>query len=97
MMTRQMMTIDRFLPSTCPTAQPQQPHGKDRTPPPPPAGRTEKKQHIVNQPTRVSSDAPPKTPLQMSGRITIWEPAGTFQPTAQVRTNVASSFWHEEG
>ena len=97
MVTRQMMTIDRFLPSTCPTAQPQKPQGKDQTPPPPPADRTKKKQHIVDQPPRVPSDAPAKTPLLMSSRIMIWELAGTSQSTAQVGTNVASSSWHEEG
>ena len=48
MVTKQTMTIDRFLPDTRPTAQPQQPHGKDWTPPLPSAGHAKKKQHLAD-------------------------------------------------
>ena len=36
MVTRQAMTIDRFVPSAYPTAQQQEPQGRNLTPPPPP-------------------------------------------------------------
>ncbi|KAL0005688.1 hypothetical protein SO802_013249 [Lithocarpus litseifolius] len=91
MMKRQTMTFDQFLPGTRPTAQPQHPSGKDRTSPPPPTDRTKKKQRITDQPSRVLSDAPSRTPNQVVCKIVIREPAGDSWTTAQVGTNVASS------
>ena len=90
MVTMQTMTIDRFLPDTCPTAQPQQPHGKDLTPPLPSAGHAKKKQHLADQSPKVPSNAPMRTPYRASGGIVIQELAGDSRPIAQVRTNVAS-------
>ena len=43
MVTRQKMTVDRFLPGTRPSAQSQQPQGKGCTPPSPSASHSKKK------------------------------------------------------
>ena len=91
------MTVDRFLPDTQPMAQPQEPQGKNRTPSPPQAGRAKKKQRVVDQPPRIPSDAPARTPPRVSGGITIREPVNDCRPTAQVGTDVASSSQPELG
>ena len=46
MVTKSIMTIDWFLPGTYPAAQPQQPQGRDQTPPPP-ASHTRKRQRTA--------------------------------------------------
>ena len=85
------MTVDRFLPNTRPMAQPQQPQGKDHTPPPPSTSRAKKKQCANDQPPKHMGDAPSKTlPLALN-RIVIKEPVGDSQPAAQVGTGKASS------
>ena len=85
------MTVDRFLPGTHPTTQPQHAQGKDWTPLPPSIGRAKKKQRVADQLPRVSSDAHSKTPPLVSSEITIWELTGDSRLAAQVSINVASS------
>ncbi|KAK9992022.1 hypothetical protein SO802_027007 [Lithocarpus litseifolius] len=71
-------------------AEPGAVEGKDRTPPLA-ASRPKKKQHVGDQPPRVTSEAPSKTPPLGLVGIVIWEPVSDPRPTAQVRTDVVSS------
>ena len=82
MVTRQKMTISRFLPSTYPLAESQQPQGK---------GRTLPQQRLDDQPPKALGDPPFKTPTRPSSGITIREPVAESQSTAQADANVASS------
>ena len=92
MVTKRKLTADRFLSDSQPSTQPQQARAKDRTPsPPPPFGRQKKKQHVEDQPLRVVSNAPTKTPYRPLGRIVIREPVSGPQPTARGDAKVASS------
>ena len=71
----------------------QEPQGKSQTPPPPPSARSQKRQCTIDQPPKGSGDAPPKTPPpRASGGIVIREPTSDARPTAQVGSNVLSSF-----
>ena len=81
MVTRRKLIADRFLSGTQPSAQPQQTQAKDRTPPSS-TGRQKKKQRVEDQPLRVLSDVPTKTPPQLSGGITIRERESGPQPVA---------------
>lgn len=84
------MTADRFLTGTRPTTQPQQPQGKEQTPPSLPRC-SKKKQRVADQQTGIPTDVPLKTPPRPSTRIVIREPVGDFRPTPQTGTDVASS------
>nr|POE91373.1 guanine nucleotide exchange factor spike 1 [Quercus suber] len=60
MVKRKTMIFDQFFPSAHPTAQ-SQPQGEDRASPSLAGGRVKKKQRVVDQPPRVTSDAPLRT------------------------------------
>ena len=90
MVTRRKMTIDRFIPSTQPSAQPQV---GDRASPPPTASHPKKKQKVGDHPPKVPSEVPTKTPPW--GGITIREPMGGSQPPAKGSKDIASLSWTE--
>lgn len=91
MVTRRKMIADRFLPSTRPMTQPQQPQGKDQTPPSPPTGRAKKRHRVTDQQTGLPISALSKTPPRISIGIVIREPVGNFRQTPQNGTDVVSS------
>ena len=91
MVTRRTMTMERFTPSACPSAQQQQAPGRDQHPP---TTRTQKRQHITDPP-RVQEEAPSRTPpVAVTGCLVIREPTGGARPTRQLGSNVASSSTH---
>ena len=91
MVTRRIMTMERFIPSARPSAQQQQAPGKDQHPL---TTRTQKRQGITDPP-RVQEEAPSRTPpVATTGGLVIREPTGEAHPTWQLESNVASSSTH---
>ncbi|XP_030970176.1 mediator of RNA polymerase II transcription subunit 30-like [Quercus lobata] len=88
MVSRKVMTIDRFVPGARQPNQPPPSQGRGQGPQPPPSsqgGRALKKQKVTDQPSTGPGDAAVQTPPPPTGGIVIREP-----PT-QAGTGVASS------
>ena len=86
MVTKRKMTVDWFIPSAQPSAQPQ---GRDRAPPSHAANCPKKKQKVGDHPLKVPGDIPTKIPPQ--GGIMIQEPVVGSQPPTKGNKDVASS------
>jgi len=91
MVTRRKMTVSRFLPSSQPSAEPQQPQGKGQALPPSSSNRAKKKQCLDDQPSKAPSDAQSKTPPWPSNGITIREPVAKSLSAVQVDGKAAPS------
>ena len=77
MVSRNVMTIDRFVPGARQPNQPPPSQGRGQGPQPPPssqAGRARKKQKVTDQPSTGLRDAAVQTPPQPTGGIVIREP-----------------------
>ena len=88
MVSRKVMTTDRFVPGARQPNQPPPSQGRGQVPQPPPssqARRAHKKQKVTDQPSTGPRDAAVQTPPQPTGGIVIREP-----PT-QAGMGVASS------
>ena len=88
MVSRKVMTIDRFVPGARQPNQPPPSQGWSQVPQPPPssqAGRARKKQKVTDQPSTGPGDAVVQTPPQPTGAIVIHE------SQTQVGPGVASS------
>ena len=88
MVSRRVMTIDRFMPGARQPTQPPPSQGRSQVPHPPPssqARRARKKQRVADQPPSGSGDAAIQTPPLPTGGIVIRD-----QQT-QVGPGVASS------
>ena len=88
MVSRRVMTIDRFVPGARQPTQPPPSQGRSQVPHPPPssqAGRARKKRRVADQPSSGSGDVAVQTPPQPIGGIVIRD-----QQT-QVGPGVASS------
>ena len=83
MVSRKVMTIDRFVPNARQPNQPPPSQGWSQVPQPPPssqAGRARKKQKITDQPSTGPEDAAVQTPPQPIGGIVIREPQTQVGP-----------------
>ena len=88
MVSRKVMTIDRFVPGARQPNQPPPSQGQGQGPQPPPslqAGRARKKQKVTDQPSTGPGDAAVQTPPQPIGGTVIRE------PLTQAGTGVVSS------
>ena len=83
MVSRKVMSIERFVPGARQPNQPPPSQGRGQLPQPPSpsqAGRAKKKQKVTDQPSTVPGDAAVQTPPRPAGSIVIREPqteAGT--------------------
>ncbi|XP_050264223.1 uncharacterized protein LOC126708473 [Quercus robur] len=83
MVSRKVMSIERFVPGARQPNQPPPSQGRGQVPQPPPssqAGRARKKQKVTDQPSTGPGDATVQTPPRPTGGIVIHEPpteAGT--------------------
>ena len=76
MVSRKVMTIDRFVPGPQQPNQPPPSQGRSQVPHPPPssqAGRARKKQKVADQPSTSSGDAAVQTLPQPTGGVVIRE------------------------
>ena len=88
MVTRKVMTIDRFMLGTGQATQPPPSQSRSQVPPPPPppqAGRARKRQRVTDQPPMGPGDVATQTLPRPTGGIVIHE------PQTQVGPGVASS------
>ena len=90
MVTRKTLTVSCFIPGASQAVQQQPPQGRVPAPlahplPPPPSGRTRKRQWVADLSSTSPREVQVQTPHQPSRGVTIWE------PPAQVGTNVALS------
>ena len=83
MVSRKVLTVERFVPGARQSNQPPPPQGRGQVPQPSPptqAGRARKKQKVTDQPSTCPGEAAAQTPPRPSGGIVIREPpteAGT--------------------
>ncbi|XP_030925072.1 uncharacterized protein LOC115952134 [Quercus lobata] len=83
MVSRKVLSVERFVPGARQSNQPPTPEGRGQVPqpsPPPQAGRARKKQKVTDQPSTCPGEVAAQTPPRPTGGIVIREPpteAGT--------------------